>query len=343
MPIPQEIGGMPMGTGNTTVGSDSLSIGDMNQAWINTSEALAKVQAQAGDNIEQNSANQQQICSSMLLMCEHAMSEASQSYNTFLKEEQAEQHASFWQKFFGDFVGALVAVVSIAAGQPELAVISVALLIGQQTGGIGKLEKAICPHSAVGRLLIGLAIMVVCTAAGGAGAAAREGSVLGGSLLAGSQALGSVGIQANIAKLLPNNPGAALGIGCGLMAVALIGGIVGGKLAMDSADLSSLGEKMAMLARAAPIVTGIGMAGQSSASIASGAFTIQEANALESANKANAVSSVVNDLRDAATAQGNAFIQAMEQVATTAAKEGVAVARGMAKPNQWAAQLVAHA
>lgn len=344
MPIPQKIGGVPMDSGNTTVGSGSLNIGDMNQAWINTSEALEEVQADAGNNIEQNSENQERVCHAMLTMSNIATTQANQSYNTFLEESQAEKHVSFWHEFFVDFVGALTTTLSLLAGQPELAAISIALLVGQQTGGIGKMEKAICPNSALGRLLIGVSIMAICLVAGGVGAAVRDGSAIGGGLLAGSQALGSVGIQANIAKLLPNDPQAAFGIACGLMVLALIGGFVGGKLSMQNAKLPSFsfGEKMAVLSRASAVTTGVGMAGQSSSGIAGGDFKLQEANALESANKANATSNLVNALRDVVTDQGKAVVSSMEQVATTAAKEGVAVAKGMAKCNQWAAQLMSH-
>lgn len=331
-----------MDNGNTSIGSGSLQISDMNQAWINTSQALAEVQAQAGNSIAQNSEGQYQVCQSMVTMSQNAMTQAINSYNTFLKEQQAEKHASFWQNFFEDFAGGLLAVLSFASGQPELGVMSVLLLVGQQTGETAKLENAICPNSAVGRLCIGLAIMVICTAVGGIGASAREGSVLGGTLMAGSQALGSVGLQSNIGSLVTSSK-AALGISCALMAVALIGGLVGGKLTMGDADFSSLGSKMATLAKASPALLAAGQAGQSSAGIASGCFMYQESNALLSANQANAISSVVNDLRDEFSAQAGSYMQSMEQVATTAAKEGVAVARGMAKSNQWAAQLVAHA
>jgi len=331
-----------MDNGNTQLGSGSLQIGVMDQAWINTSAALSKVQVEATNSILTNSQEQEKMNDAMIKMSQDSMQTAVNSYDTFRQQEEKAKHASFWQTIFGDIVGALIAAVSVAVGQPELAVLSIALLVGQQTGVTEKLEKAISPDSAMGRLFVGLAIMVVCTAVGGVGASVREGSALGGSLLAGSQALGSVGIQSNVGELLPDS-GAALGISCALMVVSLIGGVAGGKLSLASADFSSLGAKMAQLTKTSTFLMAAGQAGQAGTGFANGAFMYQQSNSLEIANTANALSSLINNLRDQSTAQGKAFMQAMQEVATTAAKEGVAVAKGMVKSNQWAAQLVAHA
>lgn len=320
-------------SGNTSVGN-----GTMNQAWIATSEALYAIQEQSTNSITQNGKDQESMCHSMLEMSNNALSQARQNYEKYEQAVEAAKHASFWQRLFGDILGGLCALLSVVAGQPELAVLTIGLMIAQQTGGIKDLEKL--THSAKWSLFIGVAIVVASAAVGGFGAAAREGSVLGGTLLAGSMAIGSVGIQSNVAEL--TNAKLAMIISGVLMFVALVGGIVGGKLSLGD-NMSSETKLGAFVSKAAPVAMGAGVAAQSSAATASGVFELQQASALESVNTANALSSFINDLRDETLAQGKAYMEAMEQAATTAAKENSAVAKGMAKSVQWAAQLVAHA
>ncbi|MEN9344409.1 MAG: hypothetical protein RLZZ453_1196 [Chlamydiota bacterium] len=171
----------------------TVSNGLLQQAAIDSSKALFKVQESTSETILTNGKYQEKMAKTMINLGQNSVQQAIKDLKELIHAENEERHASLFQKIFGAILTSIMCVISAVTAQPELAVISIALYAASVSGGTKWAENKIADllHSAfglkksIGRLIGSILIVVVSVAAGAGGraAAAKIGDLIGSTAL----------------------------------------------------------------------------------------------------------------------------------------------------------------
>lgn len=155
-------------------------------------QVLSELEAAVG-KAGQNKSNQQtQIGQANLTEANQALQQANTALTKYNAAVEKAKHASLFEKIFSAIVGAILTIIAAVTGQVELAVLSGALLVAAETGGISKVASLLSSAleklgmsqkdaNLVANLIIVVAIIVVCVVtcnpSAGESAAARATAV----------------------------------------------------------------------------------------------------------------------------------------------------------------------
>lgn len=129
---PEMMGGIPsqnLQGPQAPTGSPQATNALLQGALEEVGKALALVQTSTSQNILTNGKNREEIGKVLINIADQSLQNAMTDLQNYLNAQAAAASSSFWGSIFGAIITAIVCVVSVATGNPELAVIGIALYL----------------------------------------------------------------------------------------------------------------------------------------------------------------------------------------------------------------------
>lgn len=331
---------MEIGTINFgNISPQSVGTGLLAQAAVANAQAEFMVQNSAVNRNQESMKQQQQMGHAELEMSTQELTHAENELHQLLAAIEKAAAAKKSETIFGAILAAFSVFAAILVGQPEIAVVSIAMLVAQKMGLNKELEK-LSPGAAIG---IGIGIIALSALAGGVGGAARDLGTLrtvASALMTTSTALPSVGLSQSVQRASGSQT-AGEAMAFALMGVSFVLGLgSGAAMGASAKSLSCFGKFGVMASKASMAGSALSMAGESGSGFASGAYDLYQGKYQSAATQSRSLVEFCNEIRQMGTTQGAQYSQAMTAIESEAGKEANSIARGMADVNQFASHAV---